>query len=58
MSGRPADVRERELKKVANVACKMGAKQIQVNLPSGTSIVIALVPDDDKPVGADEQITL
>jgi len=36
----------------------MGAKQIQVNLPSGTSIVIALVPDDDKPVGADEQITL
>ena len=58
MSGRPADVRERELKKVANVARKMGAKQIQVNLPSGTSIVIALVPDDDKPVGADEQITL
>ena len=58
MSGRPADIRERELSKAARVARKMGAKQIQVNLPGGASIVIPLVPDDDKPAEADEQITL
>jgi hypothetical protein len=36
----------------------MGAKQIQLNLPGGASIVIPLVPGDDKVVAEDEQITL
>ena len=31
-------------------AQKAGAKQVQVNLSGGTSIIIPLVPDDDKPV--------
>ena len=31
-------------------AQKAGARQVQVNLGGGTSIIIPLVPDDDKPV--------
>jgi hypothetical protein len=50
MSGRPAVIRQRDCKQIINAAKKAGARQVQVNLPGGTSIVIPLVPDDDKPV--------
>jgi len=48
MSGRPADFRQRELKQALKAALNVGAKQVQVNLPGGTSIVIPLVPDDEE----------
>lgn len=58
MSGTPAKIRQRDLKQALAAAQKAGAKQVQVNLPGGTSIVIPLVPDDDQPVASKEQITL
>ena len=54
MSGRPANIRQRDLKQTLMAALKAGARQVQVNLPGGTSIVIPLVPDDDKPAEANE----
>jgi len=42
------------LKQTLMAALKAGARQVQVNLPGGTSIVIPLVPDDDKPAEANE----
>jgi hypothetical protein len=41
------------LKQALLAALKAGAKQVQVNLPGGTSIVIPLLPDDDNIVEAD-----
>jgi len=55
MSGKPARITERELNKAMNVARKAGAKELRVHLGDDVSIIIPLVPDDDKP---DEQITL
>jgi hypothetical protein len=54
MSGRPAQVRQRELKQAIIAAQKVGARQVQVNLPGGASIVIPLCPDDkpDEPEGS------
>ena len=54
MSGRPANIRQRDLKQTLMAALKAGARQVQVNLPGGTSIVIPLVPDDDKPAEDNE----
>jgi hypothetical protein len=48
VSGRPADIRQRELKQAMIAAQKVGARQIQVNLPGGTSIVIPLPATGDK----------
>ena len=53
MSGRPANIRQRDLKQTLMAALKAGARQVQVNLPGGTSIVIPLLPDDDNIVEAD-----
>jgi len=54
VSGRPANIRQRDLKQTLMAALKAGARQVQVNLPGGTSIVIPLVPDDDKPAEDNE----
>jgi protein involved in polysaccharide export with SLBB domain len=58
MSGRPARVRERELNRAMKVARKAGAKELRVHLGDHVSIVIPLVPDDDKPIESEQQITL
>jgi hypothetical protein len=51
MSGKPAKIRQRDLKQALIAAQKAGARQVQVN-PDG-SIVIPLVPDDDPPAAND-----
>jgi hypothetical protein len=56
MSGRPAQIRQRELKQTIFAAQKAGAKEVRVKLPDGAEIIIPLVPDT--PVEPDEQIKL
>ena len=46
MSGRPAQIRQRELKQTIFAAQKAGAKEVRVKLPDGAEIIIPLVPDD------------
>jgi hypothetical protein len=58
LGNKPSRVTQREIQQIVRGARKAGAGQVQVNLPSGASIVIPLVPNDDKPVKADEEITL
>jgi hypothetical protein len=58
MSGRPAQIRQRDLKQTIFAAQKAGAKEVRVNLSNGAVIVIPLVTDDDKPIASDEQIKL
>jgi hypothetical protein len=58
MVGRPAKIRQRDLKQALMAAQKVGAKELRMHLGDGTSIVIPLVPDDDKPVAnANEWLT-
>jgi len=52
VSGRPALVRSRDVKAVIQAARKSGLKQVIVNVDRA-SIVIPLVPDEEKPVAAD-----
>ena len=52
MSGRPAQIRQRELKQTIFAAQKAGAKEVRVKLPDGAEIIIPLVPAD-KPVAQD-----
>jgi hypothetical protein len=56
MSGRPAQIRQRDLKQVINVAKKAGAKLVEVQI--GPVPVIIHLSTDDKPIAEDEQITL
>ena len=59
MSGRPAEIRQRDLKQTIRAAQKAGAKEVRVNLTNGAVIVIPLIPsDDEKPIASDEQIKL
>ena len=53
MSGRTAKIRQPDLKQALMAAQKVGAKELRMHLGDGMSIVIPLVPDDDKPVEAD-----
>jgi hypothetical protein len=58
MSGRPAELRQRDLKQTIRAAQKAGAKEVRVNLTNGAVIVIPLIPDDEKPIADEEQIKL
>jgi hypothetical protein len=58
MSGRPAQIRQRDLKQTIFAAQKAGVKEIRVHLGDDVSIVIPLVSDDDKPIESEQQITL
>jgi hypothetical protein len=58
MSGRPAQIRQRDLKQTIFAAMKAGAKEVRVRLSDGAEVVIPLSTSDDKPVAPDEQITL
>jgi hypothetical protein len=59
MSGRPAELRQRDLKQTIRAAQKAGAKEVRVNLTNGAVIVIPLIiPDDEKPITPEEQIKL
>jgi hypothetical protein len=57
MSGRPALIRCRDMKAVIRAARLEGVKEVTVKVGAG-SVVIPLVPDDDKPIASDEQIKL
>jgi hypothetical protein len=54
VSGKPAEFRQRELNQALKAARRIGANRVELNLSSGASIVIPLVPDDDKPAEANE----
>jgi hypothetical protein len=55
MSGRPALIRQREVKQIIGAAKKAGAKNVEVKIGE-VSLTIHL--DDQKPVAEEEQITL
>jgi hypothetical protein len=57
MSGRPAFIRQRDLKQTIFAAIKAGAKQVRVKLSEGAEVIIPLI-DDEKPVADDGQINL
>ena len=46
MSGRPALLRQRDLKQALMAAKKAGAKELRVLLGANVSMVIPLAPDD------------
>jgi len=52
MSGRPAKLRQRDLKQALIAAQRAGAKELRVHLGDDVSMVIPLAPDD-KPVAQD-----
>jgi len=58
MSGRPAQIRQRDLKQAIFAAQKAGAKEVRVRLSDGAEVVIPLSTPDDKPVAPEEQIRL
>jgi hypothetical protein len=58
MSGKPARIRQRDLKQTIFAAMKAGAKEVRVRLSEGAEVVIPLSTSDDKLVAAEEQITL
>jgi hypothetical protein len=47
MSGRPALIRQRDLKQTINAARKAVAKEVRVNYGTGAEVVISLI--DEKP---------
>jgi hypothetical protein len=55
MSGRPAQIRQRDLKQTICAAQKAGAKEVRVNLTNGAVIVIPLVADNEKPTAAKDE---
>jgi hypothetical protein len=57
MGGKPAKLRQRDLKQALIAARKAGAKELRVLLGDDVSMVIPLVPDD-KPAETDEEINL
>jgi hypothetical protein len=56
MSGTPAKFREREGKKVIEVAKKVGAKEVEFRYGEVTAIV--RLAEEQRPVASEEQITL
>jgi hypothetical protein len=53
MSGRPAVIRQRDLKQTIFAAIKAGAKQVRVKLGEGAEVIIPLIDGDDAPVAPD-----
>ena len=58
MAGRPAVIRQRDLKQAIIAAQKAGAKEVQVRIGGDAVVVIPLCTPDDKPVAPEEEITL
>ena len=58
MSGRPAKIRQRDLKQALMAAQKAGAKEVRVDYGPDVCIRIPLPSNDDRPVAEDEQIKL
>ena len=58
MSGRPAQIRQRDLKQMIFAAQKAGVKESRVRLSDGTEVVIPLSTTDEKSVAPEEQIRL
>jgi hypothetical protein len=55
MSGRPALIRQRDVKQILGAAKKAGAKDVKVQVGE-VSLTIHLA--DDKPLAEDEEVTL
>jgi hypothetical protein len=53
MAGRPARIRQRDLKQTLFAAMKVGAKEVRVRLSDGAEVVIPLSTPEDKPVAAE-----
>ena len=49
MAGRPAELRQRELKQIIAAAIKIGVKEVRVKCVGGAEAIIPLVPDDEPP---------
>ena len=49
MSGKPAKIRQRDLKQALIAARRAGAKELRLHLGDDVSMVIPLVPDDKPP---------
>jgi hypothetical protein len=58
MSGRPAQIRQRDLKQTISAARKAGVKEIRVRLSDGAEIVIPLSTTDENLVAPNEEISL
>jgi hypothetical protein len=59
MAGRPAQIRQRDLKQTIFAAMKAGAKEVRVRLSDGAEVVIPLSPtEEQKSVAVEEQIRL
>jgi hypothetical protein len=58
VSGRPAQIRQRDLKQTIFAAQKAGVKEVRVRLSDGAEVVIPLSTADEKPVASEEQIRL
>jgi hypothetical protein len=48
MSGRPAFIRQRDLKQTIFAAIKAGAKQVRVKLSEGAEVIIPLIDDEKR----------
>jgi hypothetical protein len=58
MSGRPALIRQRDLKQTIFAAQKAGVKEIRIRLSDGAEVVIPLSTTDEKPIAPNEEISL
>ena len=60
VSGRPALIRQRDLKQALAAAKKAGASEVRVQYSGGVSVVIPLRPadKDEQPDTKDEQVIL
>jgi hypothetical protein len=58
MSGKPAQLRQRDLKQTIFAAQKAGVKEIRIRLTDGAEVVIPLSTADEKSVAPEEQIRL
>jgi|AmaraimetFIIA100_FD_contig_51_6460584_length_410_multi_3_in_0_out_0_2 hypothetical protein len=57
MSGRPALVRQRDVKQVIIAAKKAGAAKVEVRM-GGACAIVHLCEPDQKPIETDEEISL
>ena len=57
MSGRPAEIRQRECKQIINAAKKAGAKGVEFRI-GNVPVIVHLTEPDHTPAAKDEQITL
>jgi len=58
MSGRPARIRQRDMKQLLLAAQKAGAKSVRVRLSDGAEAEISLCASDENSVAPEEQIRL